>query len=169
MAGPFTNIIDPLIANTFYADSQLCAKNVEIVLPGLTRKTVSIDAYGVELPMQGQFEASNMQVHVMGVNSELAHACAAGKHTYEVRFVQQKIDFSGNSKPVGGYCYVEGVSKGLPEMTISPGNSTDNTVEIIPYTFRIVVDGETVAEFDRFNGVATLWGVDEASDVEQYL
>ena len=165
----FLPITDPVTGTSVRVNGKLVSKHCKVVLPSYNRKTVTYDAIGLELPIPGSRDVSNLQLQHLGEDEYLAIMSAGGLLEVEVRFTQNKVDVSGKMKTVGGVCYTNGYAKGMPESNLEVTSSTDNTVEVIPVSCKKVIDGNVTMDFDIMAGVASIGGVDERSDIESYL
>lgn len=165
----FLPITDPITGTSVRVNETLVSKYGKIVLPSYIRKTVTYDSIGLELPIPGARDVSNLQIQHLGEDEYLAIMSESGLLEVEVRFTQNKVDVSGKMKTVGGVCYVRGYSKGMPESNLEVTSSTDNTVEIIPVACKKVVDGKVTMSFDIMAGVAGIGDKDERSEIESLI
>ena len=168
MSGIRYDIQDIITGDTLYVDGNLACKDFEFTLPGLDRKTVAYDNLGFEEVIPGRFDASNLQLHKIGLDSDLYRIGSGGTHEYILRFAL--IAHNGEETyDVGGYCYVKGRSKGIPEVGANINESIDTTLEIIPTVYRLVIDGHTYIDIDKLSGKCVIWGVDERRNIDAFL
>ena len=165
----YLDLTDIITGARIYVDGDVCGDDVEFTLPSQTRKTVSYDTIGLEVPIPGRADSSTLKIHKIGMDGNYYKLCMGGVHVYQLRWVLQYIQTDGSEKPVGCYCYVKGRSKGIPESGGKVGDSIDSTIEISPIIIRIVIDGTTYVDIDKLAGKFKIYGEDEAQNIEALL
>lgn len=166
----FLDLKDPILGTSVYVDGVLVAKNVTIQLPAVTRKTVSYDSFGLEVPLPGLFDSARAKVTKIGLDKGLSRLASDGKtHTYEIRFCVNVLAAGGKTRRAGGTAFINGAGAGVSDINLKVGESTETDIEILVYSQKLEVDGEIIYNVDRTGGTANIGGSDELNDIEGYL
>ena len=166
----FLDIKDPVLGTSVYADGDLVAKNVKIKLPAATRKTVTYDNHGLEVPLPGLFDSARATVSKIGIDKGFSRLASDGKtHTFEIRFCVNVLSAGGKTRRAGCTAFINGAGAGVPETDLEVAKSTETDIEILVYSQKLEVDGEVIYDIDRTSGTAIIGGSDELNEIEGYL
>ena len=166
----FLPINGAVVANAFYVDNALAAKDVAMTLPEVTPETVDVQAMGtLTLPLWPR--VSNMQLTVtkVGVDKGYRSMMAAKAVNLEARWAQTVTDSDGNSSVKGVKAFMKGSPSSIPGIGSTPGSSSDNDIVYNLTRYELVIDGAEVCCIDRLAGICRIAGVDYAAALNNLL
>ena len=172
---PFVPITGPILSNTVYrmmgGQNKLAAKDLAVTLPPVEFVTVEINSGGtVEIPVPQLINAMDATFAKRGVDDELALLVSPDPMDIEVRWVQLVTDpTNGSTRNVGCKAFLHCLPKGIPEISLTPGEASENEITYSVTSYRLVVDGEEKWAIDKFANVLRVDGVDYFEDIQWML
>lgn len=167
---PWIDIKGPIVANTAYWNGKLVAKDVAITLPAVNYKTSTFAAMGdVEMPIPGQIEAMEATISKIGVDHGLTACIGLESGTLEVRFVQDVKRSDGTTKVEGCKAFLRCTPKGIPELGVEPGESTEAGLSFGATRYQLMVGGEEQWLIDQLNSILRIGGKDYAKSINSLL
>lgn len=160
----------PVMADTFYHNNQLAAKNVSIALPAITPVTNDYNSMGtVTLPTPAMIETMEATVTKIGIDLGFRSMVRLESATFEARWVQDVRTADGGSKQAGCKAFLRGVPKGIPSISLEPGSASENQVAIAVTRYQLYVDGVEYWLVDQLNQIMRIGGVDYAAQIVNLL
>lgn len=172
---PFVPITGPILSNTVYrkigGQNKLAAKDCPVTLPTVEFVTVEINSGGtVEIPVPQLINAMELGITKTGADDELALLSSPDPMDIEVRWVQMVTDpTNGSTRNVGCKAFMRCRSKGIPEISLTPGEASENELTYSVTSYRFVVDGEEKWAIDKITNVLRVDGVDYFEDIQWML
>lgn len=159
-----------IVADAVYVDNELAARDVSVSLPEVSFQTADINAMGtMTFPLAGLLDDMEMTVSKAGTDLGLFKMCTPGKHSMEVRYVQNSIAADGTSTPEGCKAFLTVFPKTIPEIAVEVGASGENEVSFTVSRFQLYVNGEEMLCIDRLNSICRIRGTDYYSQIAKYL
>lgn len=160
----------PIVANTVYANGILAAKNVTVTLPAVTPVSADFRAMGtVSYPLIGQIEAMEATITKIGIDLGLCYMMKFESATYEFRWAQDVKQSDGSSRMEGCKAFIRGISKGIPGLSVDPGNASENDVTISATRYQLFVNGVEYWLIDQLNQIMRIYGKDYAKEINNLL
>lgn len=170
MANLWLDLKGPILADTVYKDGKLVAKDVTITLPAVTPVTADYKAMGTyTAPMPGQIEAMEASITKIGVDYGLRNLVTLESTTIEVRWAQDVKLSDGSTKTEGCKAFLRCVSKGIPGLSVDPGNASENEIALAVSRYQLFVAGEEFWLIDQLNTIMRIGGTDYAKDIRSVL
>ena len=165
----FVPICGPVVADTYYVEGQLVAKDVAITLPEVAPITATVQAMGnLDLPIWQILEHMEAAITKIGLDKGLRSALTPESKAHEVRWVQTITDAEGNTKNVGCKAFLRGIPANLPEIGLEVANPSEHETRIAMTRYNLFVDGEEMWLIDRLAGIVRIAGKDYA-DLDSLL
>lgn len=160
----------PILANTAYVNGQLVAKDVAVALPAVTPLTADYRAMGtVTLPVVGQIEAMETTITKIGIDLGLRSLIKFQSQTIEFRWAQDVKGSDGSSKVEGCKAFIRCVPKGIPGLTIDPGNTPEGDIALATTRYQLFVGGEEYWLIDQLNQILRIDGKDYCRNITNLL
>jgi phage tail tube protein FII len=163
-------ITSPLAEKLFHNGTQI-AEDHEVTFPNLQPVTESISVMGtIDIPLRGLFQDMEFSVKLNGITKHYGEITTPGEmHTFEHRWVDDHIGSDGSQKFVGKKVFLSGLlkSSGAPNTKLGENTELECTYTCIRY--KLVDDGKTVIDFDRFAKKCIVNGKNYYEDLDKYL
>ncbi len=157
-----------------YEDGQNFCGIAEVTLPELAQATVEVSGAGISgkftAPFIGQMEAMTMSLNFKTVEKRVANLSMPGYHNLDLRVAQQAQNSTTGSFGVEKIKHLLTVTpvKNSPGK-IAPSSATDSAVEFSVSYYAQFIDGEKIIEFDLFNCIYYINGVDYMAEVRKAM
>ena len=163
MANLWLDLKGPILADTVYIGGTLVAKDVTIALPAVTPVTADFKAMGTyTAPILGQIEAMEASITKIGIDLGLRNMMKLESKTIEIRWAQDVKQADGSTKTEGCKAFLRCVSKGIPGLSVDPGNTSVSR-------YQLYVGGAEYWLIDQLNTILRVGGVDYAKDIRSLL
>lgn len=170
MAELWIDLTGPILADTVYEDGNLVGRDVTIAMPAVTPVTADFRAMGtLTMPMPGQIEAMEASITKIGVDLGLRSLVKLESKTLEFRWVQNVIISDGSQHAEGCKAFLRTVSKGIPGLSIDPGNTSENDIAFAVSRYQLFVGGEEYWLVDQLRTIERIAGVDYAKELRSLL
>ena len=155
---------------TVYVDGVLAAKDVTIALPPVNLVTADFKAMGTyTAPLPGQIEAMEASITKIGIDLGLRSLVKLTSKTIEIRWAQDVKLSDGSTKTEGCKAFLRCVSKGIPGLSVDPGNASENEIALAVSRYQLFVAGNEYWLIDQLNTIMRVGGVDYAKDIRSVL
>lgn len=159
-----------VLANSMYVDKTKVAEDVSFELPSLALQTADINAMGpLSLPIAGLLENMTMTIKKVGVDKGYGSMNKLEKMAVEFRWVQDKVNASGNVTHVGCKAFLNVVPQEIPGIDVEVGSATELSGTYTVLRYQLYVDGVEVLLVDRLNQILRINGVDYMADIKKLL
>lgn len=170
MANLWLDLKGPILADTVYIGGTLVAKDVTIALPTVTPVTADFKAMGTyTAPILGQIEAMEASITKIGIDLGLRNMMKLESKTIEIRWAQDVKQADGSTKTEGCKAFLRCVSKGIPGLSVDPGNTSENEAAFAVSRYQLYVGGAEYWLIDQLNTILRVGGVDYAKDIRSLL
>lgn len=168
---PFVNITGPILSNTVYHGGELVAKDCAVTLPNVEFMLAEIQAGGtIEIPVPQIINAMDLTITKIGADSKLARMSKADPVDLEIRWVHLETDpTNGSTRNIGCKAFLHCLPKGIPEISLTPGEVSENEVTYSVTGYRMVVAGQEAWAIDKFANVLRIDGIDYFEDIQWML
>lgn len=166
----FMPVYGPVVADTFYVNNAMAARDVAITLPEITPTTASVQAMGtLDLPIWQNIENMELAVTKIGVDTGMSQMIKPEPLNMEARWVQTVTDANGSTKNVGCKAFVKGIPNKIPGVGVSIGETSENECTFAVTRYQLIVDGAEMFLVDRLAGIIKINGVDYAASLNNLL
>ena len=170
MANLWLDLKGPILADTVYVDGVLAAKDVTIALPPVNLVTADFKAMGTyTAPLLGQIEAMEASITKIGIDLGLRNLVKLTSKTIEIRWAQDVKLSDGSTKTEGCKAFLRCVAKGIPGLSVDPGNTSENEATFAVSRYQLYVGGAEYWLIDQLNTILRVGGVDYAKDIRSLL
>ncbi len=160
----------PIVADTVYADNQLCAKDVSVQLPAITPLVGDFQAMGtMSLPIVGLIESMELTITKIGVDLGLGRLARLQKQNLEFRWVQNVVKADGTTQPEGCKAFIRAVPKSIPGPALEIGSATENELTYEVTRYQLFVGGVELILVDRLSQILRINGIDYYSKIQSML
>lgn len=167
---PWIDIRGPIVGDTAYVDGVLVAKDVTIALPSVDFKTSTFAAMGdVEMPIPGQISPMEVSITKIGVDEGLGRIVKVESKTIEIRFVHDVKKSDGTTRVEGCKAFLRCTPKGIPSISIAPGNNTENEIAAGCTRYQLFVGGEELWLIDQLSSILRIAGKDYMKSINSLL
>lgn len=168
---PFINITGPILSNTVYHGNELVAKDCAVTLPSVEFMLAEIQNGGTtEIPVPQIINAMDLTIAKIGADEKLARMSKADPVDIEIRWVHLDIDpTNGTTRNLGCKAFLHCLPKGIPEIGITPGETSETEVTYSVTGYRMVVNGKEAWAIDKFANVLRIDGIDYFEDIQWML
>ncbi len=164
MAGKFVPISGPVVANTFYTDGALVARDLSIDLPEVVPMTADLPVMGtLTKPVWPLIEHMEASIKKIGFDKGLGGMLTPGSKSHEARWVQTITDANGNTRNVGCKAFMTGEIANLPGIGQEIGSAGEHDIKIGITRYNLFVDGQEMWLIDRMAGIVRINGVEYAN------
>ena len=166
----FIPITGPVVANTFYVNNALAARDVAMTLPAVTPQATDIRAMGtMSLPIWPLVENMELSITKVGVDTGFRSMLTPEPTQLEARWVQTVTDANGATKEVGCKAFMKGSLGGIPGLGLEPANPSENDTTYNLTRYQLMVDGQEAFLIDRLAGICRINGKDYAESMNSML
>ena len=166
----FVNICGPVVANTFYCEGKLVARDVAITLPEVTPMTADLAAMGTyTVPVWQLLDNMEAAVTKVGVDMGLRSMIKPEPMSMEARWVQTVTDANGSAKNAGCKAFIKGVPMKIPGIGVNVGEASEGEVTFSVSRYGLFVDGVEMFLVDRLAGIVRIGGKDYAGNIGSML
>lgn len=170
MSQMWLDLKGPILANTVYDDGKLVAKDVTVTFPSVTHVTADFKAMGtLTLPMLGQIEAMEAAITKIGIDLGLRSLVKLEAKTLEFRWAQDVKKSDGSTATEGCKAFLRATSKGIPGLSVDPGNPSENELTYAVSRYQVIVAGTEYWLVDQLNQILRIGGVDYCKDIRSLL
>lgn len=146
-----TKKVSAPIAVKLLCDGTLISEDAQVTLPNIQAMTEDLQAMGtISYPLIGLLQDMEFSIQTVGITKHYGEINTFEQHTFEFRWVDIHIDKYGNEKHYGKKAFLRGrmKSSGGPSLQIGNETSLEGTYACVAY--KLVDDGTTVIDIDRF-------------------
>ena len=159
-----------VLADSMYVDKTKAAEDVSFELPSLALQTADLQAMGtLSLPIAGLLDDMTMTITKIGVDKGYGSMNKLKKMAMEFRWVQDKVNASGDVTHVGCKAFLNVVPQEIPGISVEVGSATELGGTYTVLRYQLYVDGSEVLLVDRLNQILKINGVDYMADVKKLL
>lgn len=167
-------IPERLINYRVYLEGNALAGIATIDLPELENMADTVSGAGiageVESPILGHYGSQTTTITWRTIEKDAMRLAAPQAHSLECRGSQQVYDAGdGRLRSVPVRVTMRVVPKRIAPGTFEVGSTTDTETEFEVVYIKIVIDGETMAEIDKYNFKAVFNGQDYLASVRRDL
>lgn len=171
-----SNVIpDKLINYNVYQDEvRLIGIAAEVTLPNFEAMTETLSGAGilgeVETPTLGHFGSQTMEIPFRTVLDHTFRFMENQEQTITLRAAQQSYNTAAGKIDHNGLkVVIKGMSKGSNLGTAAPNAQTQTTATLEVAYIKVELDGNVLLEFDKFNFIYTVNGVDVIGGIRNLL
>lgn len=166
----FMPIYGPVVADTFYVNDTLAARDVAITLPEIAPVTASVQAMGtMDLPIWQNIENMELAITKIGIDVGMRKMIKPTPLSMEARWVQTVTDANGATRNVGCKAFIKGIPNKIPGIGVALGEASENECTSTVTRYQLVVDGQEMLLIDRLAGIIRIDGTDYASSLNSLL
>lgn len=159
-----------VIADSVYCDNKLCARDVAVTLPEIGFATADVQAMGtMTAAVVGLINDMTASISKVGIDKAMFSLFSPGKHSFEVRGVQNSMSADGTSSPEGFKAFLSGMIATIPGLSVTPGSASENEISITVTRYQLYIGGEEMLCIDRLNGICRILGVDYYEQIAALL
>ncbi|MDL2280323.1 phage major tail tube protein [Selenomonadales bacterium OttesenSCG-928-I06] len=145
-----------------------------ITLPDIENLNETVSGAGiageVEAAILGHFSAMSISLEWRTINKHLISLSTPNAHDLDIRGAQQVYDpGSGEVKVQPVRIYVKCRPKKLGLGSAGASQTTGSTTDLEVVYIKVIIDGETFLELDKFNYICIIGGTDILADVREAL
>lgn len=174
MAKGSNQVPERLINFRVYNDSNDLLGIATVDLPEIEAMTETVSGAGiageVESPILGHYGSMTTTFTWRTIEKPAIELCRQKAHKVEVRGAQQVYDAAnGEYMPTGFRVSMRIVPKNVSLGTLEPGATTDTEQEFEVLYLKVVMDGKTMVEIDKYNYKAQFGDADDLAGVRSAL
>lgn len=167
--GAFVPICGPVVADTYYIEGKLVARDVGITLPEVAPMTADLNAMGTfSMPIWQLIDNMEAALTKIGLDLGMRSALTPDMKQHEARWVQTITDANGKTRNVGCKAFMSGIPANLPEIGLEVGSASEHEVRMSLTRYNLFVDGQEVWLIDRLAGIVRIGGKNYA-DLDSML
>lgn len=165
---------EKLINFRVYQDGNDLLGIADVELPSLEVMTETVSGAGiageVDSPIPGHFGSMTLRLNWRTVTKPTIHLAAPRTHSLDLRGAIQLYDAgAGTYKTSQLRVTVRAIPKTTELGNLAPAATGDVGNEFEVTYIKVVIDGKTMAEIDKFNYICMIDGVDYLKPVRQAL
>lgn len=165
----FVPVCGPIVANTFYSNNKLVARDVAMTLPEVAPLTADLSVMGTyTMPIWQLIDNMEMAITKIGHDLGLRSMLTPESKPMEARWVQTVTDANGKTKNVSCKAFMRGIPNKLPEIGQEVGSASEHECTMTLSRYQLYVDGVEMWLIDRFAGVVRIAGKD-VSNIKSML
>lgn len=154
--------------------SRLIGVTDEVTLPDLKYMSETINLAGmggeIDSPTVGQFQSMEVEIPFSNIAKSSLEIAGADNVPLILRSAQEFADPGDNTKSFKNRTItLRGMTKGIKFGTLKKGGYGKPSITKEVTYYKEVIDGEVVAEIDKFNGRTIIGGVDQTKDILSYI
>lgn len=159
-----------IVADRVYSDGVLVAEDVSITLPEVTQQTTEVIFGGTnEIPITGWTDAMEATITKIGIDMGLTQLLRLQSQSIECRFVQDTLAPDGTITPKGYKAFLRCIPKGIPGLSVEPGNNSENEVALSVTRYEMMIDNKRAWLIDKLNNIFEVGGTDYAKNINSLL
>lgn len=156
------------------AANKLIGVTDEITLPDFenTSETISLSGMAgeVDSPSPGQYKSVQIEITFSNISEESLRMAADDSKSIILRAAQEQVDTESlNKSPIGRVITVKGMTKSINFGKLKKGGYGNPSIKKEVIYYKEEYDGETIAEFDKFNTISIINGKDVLQDVASLI
>lgn len=156
------------------AANKLIGVTDEITLPDFenTSETISLAGMAgeVDSPSPGQFKSVQIEITFSNISEESLRMAADDSKTIILRAAQEQVDTESLSKsPLGRAISIKGMTKSINFGKLKKGGYGNPSIKKEVIYYKEEYNGETIAEFDKFNTICIINGKNILQDVASLI
>ena len=159
----------PTLADTADDGGKLVAKDVTIPLPAVTLVTGDFRAMGTLTMPMPQSEAMEAAITKVGIDLGLRSLTMLESKTLEFRWAQDVKTSDGSTKTEGCKAFLRAMPKGIPGLSVDPGNATEGEIAFTVSRYQLFVGGTEYWLIDQLNQILRVGGVDYFKNIRSLL
>lgn len=168
------NKIDQLLTNFgAYADATRWLGVVDVELPAFEALTETIKGAGitgeVNAPVKGHYGAQTLKINWKTITSESIELAEPKVHVLDFRGNQQIFDPAQGYIDQGVVVKVRCVPTNFNPGKFAVAAATETTNEFEVHYIKMIVDGKTKLEYDKFNAICIINGKDIMATVRKNI
>ncbi|MCM1045637.1 MAG: phage major tail tube protein [Candidatus Gastranaerophilales bacterium] len=135
-------------------------------------ETISLAGMAGEIdsPTVGQYQSMSITINFSNIAKSSLQVAAQDNVPLIFRSAQEFINPQDSTKSMKNRTItVRGMTKGINFGTLKKSGYGKPSVTKEVVYYKEVIDGEVVAEIDKFNGKAIIGGVDQTKDILEYI
>ncbi|WP_326514785.1 phage major tail tube protein [Clostridium intestinale] len=170
------NVVNKVINYNVYerkgtAATKIC-DSTGVQLPSIEYLTDTIKGAGivgeVDFPSLYQPGSMGLTINVRATNDQLPILVAL--KDVEIRWVTDVFDTNNVSVGVNSHkAFIKCINKKFDEGKLEPGSPQDGTFDYEVFSYKRIVNGKTVINIDKFNGIFEVNGVNLLKNVNAAL
>lgn len=159
---------------TAAAKDKLVGVTDEVTLPKVQYKSETINFAGmageIDSPAEGQVQSIEMEIPFVNVSSKTLQVAAESNEPIIIRGAQEFIDPEAGTK-----CYknrtitVKGMTKAINFGSMIKGGHGKPTVTKEVVYYKEEIDGEVVAEIDKYHGKNIVGGIETTKGIQDCM
>lgn len=153
-----------------FLNGKKISEDAQVTLPNIQPMTVDLQALGnLSYPLVGLLQDAEFSINQTGITKHYGEVNVFDKVSFEFRWVDIHVDDQGNEKHYGKKAFLVGrmKSSGAPQLQIGNETSLEGTYAMISY--KLVDDGKTVIDIDRFAKKIIINGKNYYDDIGKLL
>lgn len=167
-------IPEKLINFKCYNDANDLIGVTDIDLPSIEYMTETVKGAGVageiDSPTMGHFSNLETKLTWRTIEKSLLKLAGNKAHMLDLRGAQQKYDpVTGEYKVVPVKILIKGATTNTELGKFEQGATVGSTTTISTHYLKVLVDGETLIEIDKYNYIANVGGTDWLTEVRKAL
>lgn len=160
----------PVVDTTTYLNTKLIERSYGFTLPNVAFMQAVINAHGeTNIPIPQLLEDMEHALTKIGADEGFAALSVGEPVDIEHRWVYLKIKPDGSTRNVGCKAYLHCLPRGVPELSIEPGEISETEATFTVTRYRLVVDGKELVLIDRIKNICKINGKDYAVNIEAML
>lgn len=161
-------------AGTASDANKLIGVTDEIALPSLQSMSETINLAGmageVDSPAVGQYQSMEIDINFSNISKSSLEVAAQDNTPLILRSAQEFVNPEDSTKVfMNRTITIRGMTKAINFGSLKKGGYGKPSIKKEVYYYKEVIDGEVVAEIDKFNGKAIVAGVDLTKDILEYI
>lgn len=167
-------IPEVLTGFNIYQDGKTLLGIADVEMPNLEYMTETIRGAGIageiEEAIIGHFGAMSTTINFRVINTNIMSLAAPKYHLLEYRGAIQSMDPGAGEIKTGKLkVIVKAMPKNVQTGKLASGSMMDSSFEGGVSYLKIVLDGKTLAEIDKFNYICIIDGVDYLAETREAL
>jgi hypothetical protein len=163
-----------MYTGTASAADKLIGVTDEVTLPNFQNMTETINLAGmggeIDSPAVGQYKSVEIEIPFSNISIDTLNIASQDNVPLIMRSAQEFINPEDSTKSFKNRTItVRGMTKGINYGTLKKGGYGKPSVTKEVHYYKEVIDDEVVTEIDKFNGRATIGGVDLTSTIQDYI
>lgn len=159
------------MASSVYADGVQVGVNIGVSLPEVAMTETEVNAAGgvIALPVWTKLEAMECSITKQGVDPEWLRCMKPEPFDLTVNIVQQSMQTDGTQKAEHIKAHLRVVSKGIPQIEASYGESMEQEVKLSVISYKLIVDGAEYLHVSPKDGIFSVNGKDYSDGIKSML
>lgn len=160
-----------VLAESVYAGDTLIALNTTITLPDITPTTADLTTRGGIISMPNYHKLESMECTVSKHGVDTAWLAASKPEAFDLiaNIVQQKTSPDGTYVPEHIKVYLRVIPKNIVGGDFAWGDNIEHDLTFEVISYKLTLNGETVLNIDKPNGIFEYQGKDYNKEVQAML